>query len=501
MPANAASIAGHHSSTRLLCIDVALILVVFFVHAGWPTPDVNEAHYLSKAKHYWNPQWCAGDQFLESADAHLVFYWTCGWWSQWLSLPALAWVGRIITWLMLAYTWQRLSFEIVPRPLFAVLSAALFVAASQWTNLAGEWVVGGFEAKGLAYVAVFAALRAWSCGAWNRAWVCLGIATAFHALAGGWTAIGLAVVWLADRNRPALSAMFPGLLIGALVATVGVWPAVALNADTPSDVVDLANVIYVFERLPHHLAPFSKPASEWGPRVLRHGLLLLALYFLARVAHRIDGAADGRAKLRPLHYLAGVGIALAIAGGVIELWLAPQPPLAARWLRYYWFRLTDVALPLAAATTAGFVLSRCMEQQRRSSLPVLCSLLLLVAAHIVTVTWLRWHLPSTRAEARLADPDAWIDVCSFVVERTPRQAMFIIPRAASTFQWRCDRPAVVCYKNIPQDAQGIVDWRQRLFDVYGQRPRGLAATTRTAAGERAEVIAARLQNARDKYRA
>src|SRR5688500_15349947 len=49
-------------------IEVGFIFVMFFVFAGAPPPDVGEAHYLAKAKHYWDPAWCRGDMFLESKD-------------------------------------------------------------------------------------------------------------------------------------------------------------------------------------------------------------------------------------------------------------------------------------------------------------------------------------------------------------------------------------------------------------------------------------------------
>ncbi len=154
--------------------EISLIFAVFFIHAGWPVPEVNETHYLAKAKHYWNPDWCARDFFLTSADAHQVFYWTCGWITRWLSLPAAAWVGRIVTWALLAWAWRRLSVAIVPTFLYSVLSAALFVAATSRLHMAGEWIIGGFEAKGLAYVFVLLGLEAVARNRWSWVWPLLG---------------------------------------------------------------------------------------------------------------------------------------------------------------------------------------------------------------------------------------------------------------------------------------------------------------------------------------
>src|SRR5688500_8329268 len=121
-------------------VEIVLIVLVFFTVAGDPPPHVNETHYLCRLKHYWNPAWCAGDLFLESADTQLLLIWLFGWVTKWLSLPATAWVGRVLAWTMLAWSWQRLSWRLVPQPFAAVLSAALFVALNLTMHLAGEWV-------------------------------------------------------------------------------------------------------------------------------------------------------------------------------------------------------------------------------------------------------------------------------------------------------------------------------------------------------------------------
>src|SRR5687767_12769179 len=94
---------------RWALVEVGFIFVMFFVFAGSPPADVGEAHYLAKARHYWNPAWCRGDMFLESKDAHGVFYWTFGWVTKFVSLTAAAWIGRCATWLFLAWAWQRLD--------------------------------------------------------------------------------------------------------------------------------------------------------------------------------------------------------------------------------------------------------------------------------------------------------------------------------------------------------------------------------------------------------
>ena len=185
--------------------EVVWIFLLFFLVAGSLPPDVGESHYLPKARHYWQPGWCAGDLFLESHDAHWTFYWAYGWITTLVSLPAAAWIGRVVTWVLLAWSWRRLSWAIVPRPLFSLLSAAWFLLLTRNFHLAGEWVVGGVEAKGFAYVLVFLALEAVARSRWQAALLFSGAAGAFHVLVGGWTAVALGFAWLlAGKERPGL---------------------------------------------------------------------------------------------------------------------------------------------------------------------------------------------------------------------------------------------------------------------------------------------------------
>ena len=57
-------------------------------------------------------------------------------------------------------------------------------------------------------------------------------------------------------------------------------------------------------------------------------------------------------------------VILALAGFAIELALWNQPLIAARLLRYYWFRLTDFAVPMAVAFYAVALIAAGLERQR-----------------------------------------------------------------------------------------------------------------------------------------
>lgn len=483
--------------------EVALIVTLFFIAGGEPPPHVNEQHYLARLKHFWNPQWCAGDLFLESPDAHFTIVLLLGWTTKFLSLPTVAWCGRLLAWTLLAIGWQRLSQCVVRVRGASVLSAALWVMGCQEGHFAGEWVIGGVEAKCFSYAFVFFALTAAIKDQWNRVWVHLGIATAMHALVGGWSGLILLVLWGVDaRKRFPLRKMLPGLAIGGLLGLAGVLPPIVMNWGTPPEIVAEANQIYVFERLPHHLAPLSKPKEWIVDRITPHFIMLTIFALAAWLARWLEqNKSDARVDRRGIGLLTRFAIGAAtllLLGLAIEWSLANHPAEAASLLRYYWFRLSDIAAPMATAILAtglGWRLTR--------NLGDLIPLLLVsaVLGNFLALTYLQGH-PEHRnrapADSKIWNLDAWIAACDWAANNTESDALFLVPRAANSFKWRAGRAEVVTWKDVPQDAASMVEWWQRYNDVYrhpGSPPE--APMVRSLA----KLGATRLRELHEKYEA
>lgn len=442
--------------------EVLVIFLIFFIQGGWPAPDVNEAHYLSKARHYWDSGWCSQDFFCKSADAHEVFYWTFGWLTLWLPLPAVAWVGRLLTWGLLAWVWRRLSAAIVAVPFASVLSAGLFVALLDRGNMAGEWVVGGVEAKGFAFIFGLLGIEAVVRDRWNWGWIWLGIASAFHVLVGGWLVATAGFAWLVLRcgseDRPA-RVRLSALLLGGLLSLPGLIPAVLLTRGVAPDVAAEAARIYVFERLPHHLAPQSFP---WN-YLLRFSVLVFGwLWLMTR------GAGD--APTRRLIAMVNGSLLITLVGLVIAVAEPWYPGNIAGLLRYYWYRTSDVMLPLGV----GLLITRWTAQAVLAQLSrgtyLLAGSMALVLWHLAMVMLDRgWH-PDPRADGKMLSSADWQHVCRWASQNTPQDAVFLTPRMATTFRWYSDRAEVVSWKDVPQDAAGVVGWWQRVRDVHGYVP-------------------------------
>jgi hypothetical protein len=190
-------------------VEIAAVFAVIFLFGAWKVPDVNEAHYIGKALHFWNPDWIPDDPFLTSGDSHWTFYLLFGWIPLYVSLPAAAWIGRIVAWGLIAWSWQRLSFALLPIRWVAIPTALALAYYIESFHMAGEWLIGGIEGKSLAYPFVFFALEAMLRRRWNLVGIFLGVACAFHILVGGWATVIVAISYF-FKSRKCSAAKLPG---------------------------------------------------------------------------------------------------------------------------------------------------------------------------------------------------------------------------------------------------------------------------------------------------
>jgi hypothetical protein len=489
-------------SLRWTIFEVVWLFLLFYLYAGSQPPDAGESHYLVKAKHYWNPAWCPGDLFLDSQDAHFTYYWTFGWLTRLFSLETSAWIGRVVTWLLLAVSWRRLSFAVVPRPLWSLLSAALLLLLARNFNWAREQAIGGFEAKTIAYGLVFLALEAVAGGRWRAAFLWAGGAGAFHVLVGGWTVIALYMAWgLAGRDRPALWTLLPAMVGGLFLALPGIMPTLNLMRGVPREIAAEAARIYVFDRLPHHLVFHTFGTWYYA----RHAMLILVWITFAWLTAKQIASRRLSLVLIGALTIALVGIFMDVAG-LMNMQLegrtmAEHQLRAAPLLRLYWFRLEDALLPAAAALAFCAWLSCWQVASPARANWLLCSAIILAGVNLADLCYWRtqvrvpdsviqqrptfdsrprWWLDEPRTVSRMFRPLPgsdrlltarewivhWQDACRWIDENTPADAKFLTPRRQQTFVWYAGRAQVASWKDIPQDARSIVAWKRALDDLY-----------------------------------
>ena len=472
-------------------LETLLIAACFFLYAGQPTPDVNESHYLTKAKHFWDPSYCPEDLFLSSGFSHWLFYVCFGWLSKFLSLSAFAWTGRIFTWVLMAFAWQRLSHAIVPLRFMSVLSALFFLLLNDRFHLAGEWVVGGFEAKGIAYFFVIYALSFLVRGQWKYVWPLLGAASAFHVLVGGWSVVACLFAAIVVRVRRAStkstrveywasqgSHLWLSFLIGGILALPGILPPLLSDFGATAQQRQFAAEVYVSQRIAHHLdfsafptwhvARFAMICAFWGWLYfwLKNRLMLNPVIF-----HR---------KLEPLQDFAAGALLISFCGLMLSGLAETGNSFCVGLLRFYWFRLADFAIPATVALGSCFVIAYWLEMEndifRRTS-SVIFTVCIFLAAGLLFVERHRLQIPFADVRSLPQYPgedhrfrqswENWRTLCQWIRENTPEDAAFITPYQQQTFKWYAGRTEVVSWKDIPQDAESMIQWSQRLSRIQG----------------------------------
>ena len=469
-------------SWKQACTEIFLLVMLCFVYAGDPPPMVNEAHYLVKAKNYWNPDWCSGDLFTASGKAHTTFYAIFGWPTRFVSLEATAWMGRWIGWLVLAIGLWRLSSRLIPRPWISLGVAVIWITGIEHGNLAGEWVVGGIEAKVPAYGLLLLALSEVVCRRWSQAWILLGAASAFHVLTGGWGVIAAMFAWwTTERRREDRQRLFrPALFVGGAIALFGLIPAVWLTSGASTEDSTVAARIYTYYRLKHHLLP-ADFATWW---YIRHGVLIALTFAASAFCFR-----QARIESWDRMYAFSIGaVLIAITGLGVGFLPSMMPDLAARLLRFYWFRLADAVVPLMfALLVMRLAFHRNPVSKSAGWIALVISVVLFAWSSFdrgrmgippaASNRVLGWDADAT-PEAQRAVFDDWMKVCRWVRASAPEDEIFLTPRHQQTFKWYAERAEVVNNKDVPQDAASLREWYRRFRNVFPSRLGTIRVTIR-----------------------
>ena len=503
---------GVESKWRGAAGEVLVLFALICLIAAEPVPGVNESHYLPKAKHLFDPSFGKGDLFFESHDSHGLASSLAGILALWLPLSAVAWVGRFLSWLCLAWAWRRLRIAMELPWIIGAAGLCSWYFAIDYGNWAGEWAVGGYEGKAIAYPCIIVAFSELFRGNWPRVWVWLGLAVAWHPLAGGWAGLSFGIAWLCMPNlfsRLAAEAKWLGL--GTVLGLIGVVPA-AMGLNSPNEVGSLvASQIHVFYRLEHHQCPSH---FAWERHVA--GAISLALLvgvtaaFYLYAQRNLDRPSLRSNSVAWLLTIAWIAVGFSLAGLLIDqLFSRPSPVLASQLLRFYWFRWSDIVVPLAWTLTFWKVsesyffssahrganaprnkshrLSRgsAPEQSRSPERALGKRAVQLVAGGILVALIVRhsqanferthpaaddflFKAPAGREVATDRYID-WLAVCDWAAKNSPSDSLWFTPEYQQTFKWYAGRAEVVCWKDVPQDNESVRQWYERL--VLCRQPR------------------------------
>lgn len=439
-------------------------------------PGVNESHYLPKAKHAWDSRYASGgDLFLESHDSHALATAAGGLAARVLPLEGVAWLGRLASWMLMAWAWMRLTRSLGFSPLLQPLALIAWFLATKYGHWAGEWAIGGFEAKSIAYPCVLLALSGVLDERWQRVWIWLGLAVAWHPVVGGWAGLTIGVVWLLQSGMTkGLRRDWPWLAVASLIGLVGIIPAAMGIGDglDASERIAPARV-HVYYRLAHHLCPQTFTSERYVAAALNLTALVIATGVWFRLPR--SPQQDGR---RWLLCVAWLSVGLSLVGLAIDYWGSPRRPDMAAWLlRFYWFRWSDVAVPLAWTLVFWSGVQQFLLAEDARPTPrgryIFAALFLLTS--VLGGLHIRHNLDRQypeadellvespgRYEVRTDRYLDWLAVCAWISDNTPPDSLWLTPKYQQTFKWYAGRAEVVAWKDVPQDNAAVVEWYRRV---------------------------------------
>jgi hypothetical protein len=345
------------------------------------------------------------------------------------------------------------------------------------------------------------------------------------------------VSWaIVGRKQFSFTRLMLPLLLGGLLALPALWWGLALTRDVDPQIVADANKLYVLERLPHHLYP-PKFAAGFVQRhlltmLVTAGLLALLTGFpwayMQRPRKRVvlDSGSTGSARatgatgfasavaddrIEPdtgrasgaeypesdqVHVIQKAGwqalavfvmtaAGIALAGmALLNLFPAEDPRLLAL-LRYYWFRASDIYVPLGAALATWRLVELLIHGIRcRRSWPMWGFAACWSGTRpsrsrtgrsrsraFTRRVWTRGRIRSRRSTS--GTPADWRELGQWIRANTPSNAKFLTPRQGRTFKWHAQRAEVVTNKDIPQDAPAIMHWwgvQDEIFATHSGDP-------------------------------
>lgn len=434
----------------------------------------NAADVLVQARQQVDPRWLPHDT-AASVDVpyRLLFEMLAGPWLALLGVDGGARLVRLILCIGAASALVALLRQVRVHPLLWVAVVAV-LGASPGIG-AGEWMLLAAEAKCAAWLSGLGGIALGLSGRDRLAAVLLGLSVGLHALVGGGLGVGVGVA-LVLRGRWQRLRALPWALLPAVPGLMAVGDHLS-GGTTGLTAAEAAAAVetYVHGRMAHHVLP-PRFAEGWLARTGLAGVGLTLLW-------RRGGPG------RELAVVALGSLPLAILGAVLW-WLD-----AAAWLRFQWFRVPDLLLPLAGALGISAVLSEWRGMR------YLGGALGLVLFLVPTLMEARPVMFVSHVDGGMSPR---VDPAHACVEAAvpPHQRVLADPTDAM-LTLRSERARVVSFKQAPHADRDVHDWLQRLQEASGGMPLlgGLEGRTALQAGWRRMSWAERMAVARRHHAA
>lgn len=414
----------------------------FFVFLLWgkPVPYSNEFPYLLRLVKEFQPELLLNDwTFSVPANEHWLFNRLFGFLATLMPIEILGWFGRIAVWVLTLQILLRIG-KLWQIPNWATAIAIAFWLAIGQSLVGDEWIVGGFEAKGIAYIFLLYALYYFSLHRTILPAILLGFAFAFHPAVGMWSAlaVGFALLW----EKTSVKTLVKIVAVTSIIALGGILPLISEQLAAQPDSAESWRYI-VLVRFPWHFDPFyfSKSAT----------LLLLAMFAFNFAVFR-------RSENYAMRFL------LKFQTGLAIFFLAA---FALRWFEMFeWLRFLPVRLfPVFTPLFFAFAVFRAWSLAKSKEWKIL--IVLFVFAIFVRLNPLAASFSAIRNTyaSWTAAPDDFQTTSRWIAANTPPGAIIIQPPHRRDVWYLSQRATIASYAY--QTFGRLDEWRERVADLTG----------------------------------
>lgn len=433
-------------------VNYAVLAAAVLAFCARAVPFGNEYVYLLRLKRTYDPTFLLGDvSFNAPGTEHWFFNHVFGPFTYVASLDVIAWTGRMLCWAVLLYALQRLArhWEI---PVWMATSGILLWLAAGQTVVGGEWMIGTFEAKCLAYICLLFAIDGLLREKVIYPAILLGLTFSFHPAVGLWTILAVGVALLISRRRTAEIAKIVAITL--LFALPGLVPLL-MGGSSHAAADDWRFLELV--RFPQILDPFSWPKTAVVLVYLQ--LVCCVMIYLKGERTRTDKFLI--AFLAALGFFFTCGIGLRASGQFELMELMPTR-----------------AFPVFTPLFFFWYLARAFE--RRVFAPPVTTL-----AVVAFVAIMLWQSPFATGndqfhqtiESWQGGVDTTENAFNWIGANTPNGTIVIAPPWRQDFWWRTRRAQVVSW-NFPTYTD-LGQWHRRVGSLAGDAPRTKEGDTRT----------------------
>ncbi len=425
----------------------------------------NEVDVLPLAKQFADPSWIPSDWYLNiETNYRYLFQIIFGSSIVHFGFLATSIIGRLVCYALVAWGIVLLGQKLGLSLTYLLLATVVVTYQGILQGaIAGEWFVGGLEAKAVAYGLILIAIPLMLSRRYILMTLLLGLATSFHVLVGGWaflTTLG----WFCFRPKERLLKLGQSiwlLLFIYLAASAFAIPTVLQQLFTSSPSGNISSsFIYVFLRLPHHLNPFSWHPILWLRLIIYLVIWTFCMMSLKKKADSKGWNSEDYARFELAEFTL-IALIPFMGGLAIAFW-----DHQGEWLQYYPFRFGDIKLPLTTCLLVACNLETKFSIQKHKFRFLLVALL---GSILFTQTGIFTQRASAFQDFPTQQQDVnpqWKLMSDWIKDHTDKDAIIIShPWELANFTWMTERATIVKLKLFPQTKKSIVQYYERLNDL------------------------------------